>query len=201
MFRFIINPPVFFGSVSIILLLLGVGAFFPHQAEALLSDVEARVLAEVGWFYLLAVGIFLFSVTILCISRYGNLKLGPDDCEPDCNGNGTVDECDIAGGEPDCNDNGVPDETDISSGTSTDCDGNTVPDECQDDCNTNGVADPCDITAGTSLDCDGNSEPDECQADCNGSVEPQAPRQARGGEGADAITKRHSGIKQREQCR
>ena len=83
MFRFIINPPVFFGSVSIILLLLGVGAFFPHQAEALLSDVEARVLAEVGWFYLLAVGIFLFSVTILCISRYGNLKLGPDDCEPD----------------------------------------------------------------------------------------------------------------------
>lgn len=83
MFRFIINPPVFFGSVSIILVLLGVGAFLPHQAEALLSAVEERILAEVGWFYLLAVGIFLLTATILCISRYGNLKLGPDDCEPD----------------------------------------------------------------------------------------------------------------------
>ena len=83
MLRFIINPPVFFGSVSIILVLLGVGAFLPHQAEALLSVVEGRILAEVGWFYLLAVGIFLVTATILCISRYGNLKLGPDDCEPD----------------------------------------------------------------------------------------------------------------------
>ena len=69
---------------------------------------------------------------------------------------------------PDCNDNGVPDDTDISTGTSIDCDGNTVPDECQEDCNLNGVADPCDITAGTSADCDGNSVPDECQPDCNG---------------------------------
>lgn len=83
MFRFIINPPVFFGSVSIILVLLGVGAFLPHQAEALLSAVEGRILATFGWFYLLAVGIFLATATILCVGRYGNLKLGPDDCEPD----------------------------------------------------------------------------------------------------------------------
>ena len=83
MFRFIINPPVFFGSVSIILVLLGIGAFLPHQAEALLSALEGQILAEVGWFYLLAVGIFLLTATILCISRYGDLKLGPDDCEPD----------------------------------------------------------------------------------------------------------------------
>ena len=83
MFRFMINPPVFFGSVSIILVLLGIGTFFPHQAEALLSAVEGQVLATVGWFYLLAVGIFLLTATILCASRYGDLKLGPDDCEPD----------------------------------------------------------------------------------------------------------------------
>ncbi|MDE0961293.1 MAG: S8 family serine peptidase, partial [Planctomycetota bacterium] len=69
---------------------------------------------------------------------------------------------------PDCNANGIPDATDITSGTSTDCDGNTVPDECQEDCNLNGVADSCDITAGTSADCDGNLTPDECQPDCNG---------------------------------
>ncbi|WP_206244335.1 BCCT family transporter [Novosphingobium terrae] len=83
MVKFVINPPVFYGAVGVILALLGVGAFLPHQAEAFLSIVEKQVLAEVGWFYLLAVGIFLLSATVLCFSRYGSLKLGPDDCEPD----------------------------------------------------------------------------------------------------------------------
>ena len=69
---------------------------------------------------------------------------------------------------PDCNVNGVPDETDISTGVSTDCDGNTIPDECQDDCNANGIADTCDISAGTSIDCNNNQIPDECEPDCNG---------------------------------
>ncbi|MEP9403688.1 BCCT family transporter [Sphingomonas sp. VNH70] len=83
MSRFVINPPVFYGSVGVIAVLSGVGAFLPHQAEAILSRVEAGILAEVGWFYMLAVGIFLLSVTILAFSRFGDLKLGPDDCVPD----------------------------------------------------------------------------------------------------------------------
>jgi choline/glycine/proline betaine transport protein len=60
-----------------------VGALLPHQAEAILSRVDASILAELGWFYLLAVGVFLLSVTILAFSRFGDLKLGPDDCVPD----------------------------------------------------------------------------------------------------------------------
>ena len=68
----------------------------------------------------------------------------------------------------DCNQNGVPDATDISSGASQDCDGNSIPDDCQPDCNANGVADVCDIAAGTSVDCDANGVPDECEPDCNG---------------------------------
>ncbi len=65
----------------------------------------------------------------------------------------------------DCNDNGVLDHDDITAGTSEDCDGNGVPDECQpdEDCNTNQVQDICDIAAGTSLDLNGNDIPDECE--------------------------------------
>jgi len=49
----------------------------------------------------------------------------------------------------DCNLNGVADATDIALGTSDDCDGNAVPDECDiaggaADCNLNGIIDGCE---------------------------------------------------------
>ena len=78
---------------------------------------------------------------------------------------------------PDCNQNGIPDRQDIADGTSVDCNGNTVPDECEPngttDCNTNGVSDLCDLFTGTSADCNANKRPDECDiadgtsVDCN----------------------------------
>lgn len=58
----------------------------------------------------------------------------------------------------DCNNNGVQDTTDITSGTSTDCDANGVPDECQPDCNNDGTPDACEV------DSDGDGVPDECDA-------------------------------------
>ncbi len=55
---------------------------------------------------------------------------------PDCNGNGTIDSCDIdLGISLDCNTNGVPDECDIAFGQSADLNANAIPDECE-----NGVA-------------------------------------------------------------
>ncbi|MCH7700645.1 MAG: hypothetical protein IID37_03050, partial [Planctomycetes bacterium] len=67
----------------------------------------------------------------------------------------------------DCNENGIADNCDIIRGTSQDCTGNWIPDECEPDCNTNGVADSCDIAQGTSEDCTGDGIPDECEPDCN----------------------------------
>ncbi len=51
----------------------------------------------------------------------------------------------------DCNDNGVDDSDDIAAGTSADCNGNLVPDECETDCNTNGVPDECDLAPTLAL--------------------------------------------------
>ena len=81
--RFIINPPVFFGSVLIIGLFLAVGVVFPNRSGAIFSGLQATILQNFGWLYLLAVGIFLVSVLLLCLGRYGRLKLGPDDSTPD----------------------------------------------------------------------------------------------------------------------
>ncbi len=71
--------------------------------------------------------------------------------EGDCNNNGTNDACE--GEDPDtgehppvdCNDNGFSDLCDTLNGTSTDCDGNGLPDECQLDCNDNAVPDVCEM--------------------------------------------------------
>lgn len=81
--KFVVNPPVFFGSVAIVALFVGIGAIVPDRAEAIFRDLQASILSGFGWLYLLAVGIFLFSMILLSFGRYGDLKLGPDDAEPD----------------------------------------------------------------------------------------------------------------------
>ncbi|WP_371344925.1 BCCT family transporter [Ancylobacter sp. IITR112] len=80
---FIINPPVFFGSVIIICLFLAVGILVPEQAGTVFGTLQAKILAGFGWLYLLAVGIFLASVLLLCLGDFGRLRLGPDDSTPD----------------------------------------------------------------------------------------------------------------------
>ncbi|WP_279480593.1 BCCT family transporter [Aureimonas sp. SK2] len=78
-----ISPPVFFPASGIIAALVLVGVLFPRDAERIFSAAQAFVLDTFGWFYLLAVGILLFAVLFFALSRFGRLKLGPDDAEPD----------------------------------------------------------------------------------------------------------------------
>lgn len=80
---FIINRPVFFGSVGLTVLFLSIGVFFPNQASSIFGRLQTTLLQYFGWLYLLAVGIILVSVLLMCLGRYGRLKLGPDDATPD----------------------------------------------------------------------------------------------------------------------
>lgn len=81
--RFIINPPVFIGAVALTGLFVAVGAFLPGQAEVIFAAVQGWTLASFGWLYLLAVAVFLGAVVFFAASRYGNIKLGPDESTPD----------------------------------------------------------------------------------------------------------------------
>lgn len=80
----------------------------------------------------------------------------------DADGNGVPDVCD-----PDCNGNGTVDALDIRLGVSADEWGNGVPDECELDCNGNGASDYSEILANMALDLDRNAQLDACQ-DCDG---------------------------------
>lgn len=80
---FVINRPVFFGSLAIIAVFLAIGIVFPSQAEEIFGGLQSGILTNFGWLYLLAVGIVLIAMLLICFSRFGNLKLGPDDSSPD----------------------------------------------------------------------------------------------------------------------
>lgn len=81
--RLKINPPVFIGASLIILIFVALGAFAPQAAEQTFTHLQQAVLGSFGWFYILAVAIFLVVALLLGFSRFGTLKLGPDDAEPD----------------------------------------------------------------------------------------------------------------------
>jgi choline/glycine/proline betaine transport protein len=78
-----VNPPVFFVSAAMILGFVLFGSLFAEQADRLFAAVQALIIVDFGWFYVVAVAGFLFFVIFLMMSRYGDEKLGPDDCEPD----------------------------------------------------------------------------------------------------------------------
>jgi choline/glycine/proline betaine transport protein len=56
---------------------------FQEQAQALFNDVQQWIITNASWFYILAVALILISVVFLAVSRYGDIKLGPDHSEPE----------------------------------------------------------------------------------------------------------------------
>ncbi|HHP7237902.1 BCCT family transporter [Longibacter sp.] len=81
--RFVVNGPVFYTSAALILAFVLFGAVFTDTAQSIFSTVQSSITAYTGWFYTLAVGIFLLFAIGLAVSPYGRIKLGPDDSEPD----------------------------------------------------------------------------------------------------------------------
>lgn len=79
------NPPVFIVSSVLILAFVIFGAAFSDQAASVFSAAQSWIVDTFGWFYLLAVAIFLIFCLTLAISPFGQVKLGPDHSTPDYN--------------------------------------------------------------------------------------------------------------------
>lgn len=82
-FRMEVNPPVFFISAALIVTFVLCGALFPQQVGSVFDALQAGIVHDFGWFYILAVALFLIFALFLMLSRYGDVKLGPDDSEPE----------------------------------------------------------------------------------------------------------------------
>lgn len=75
--------PVFIPAVVVITLMVIGTMSNPERAGALFADTLAYVTATFGWFYMLAVAIFLVFIVSVAFTSWGNIKLGPDHAEPE----------------------------------------------------------------------------------------------------------------------
>ncbi|MCO7567841.1 choline BCCT transporter BetT [Pseudomonas sp. S 311-6] len=78
-----VNPPVFWISAALLLVLVLYASVFQSHAQALFAHIQGWIIGNVSWFYILAVAIILGTVVFLGVSRYGDIKLGPDHSTPD----------------------------------------------------------------------------------------------------------------------
>jgi choline/glycine/proline betaine transport protein len=78
-----LNKPVFFISAGLIIAVCLYGALFSEHASLLFSDLQSWLLTNLGWLYMGSVAGFFMLVVYLAFSRFGNLRLGADDSEPE----------------------------------------------------------------------------------------------------------------------
>ncbi|SDS07949.1 choline/glycine/proline betaine transport protein [Halopseudomonas xinjiangensis] len=78
-----LNPPVFFGSAALIFALVLYSVVLPEQAQVVFGELQSWIITNVGWIYILAVAGILLTVVLVAVSRFGDIKLGPDHSEPD----------------------------------------------------------------------------------------------------------------------
>ncbi|MBB4929247.1 choline/glycine/proline betaine transport protein [Lipingzhangella halophila] len=76
------NPAVFGISVVIILAFLIAGLAFTDATSSAAAAALEFITTNFGWFYILIATFFLVFVLAVMLSRYGRLRLGPDDSRP-----------------------------------------------------------------------------------------------------------------------
>lgn len=79
----IILLPVFLPAVIVIALLIIGTISNTELAGQVFSTTLATVTERFGWFYMLSVAVFLVFIVVIALSRWGNIRLGPDHAEPE----------------------------------------------------------------------------------------------------------------------
>ncbi|MEI2416341.1 choline BCCT transporter BetT [Orrella sp. JC864] len=82
-FRTTINVPVFATSAILILLIVVFSIAAPGPSQRVINATQQWILANASWFYILTVALILLAVVIMALTRYGDIKLGPDHSVPD----------------------------------------------------------------------------------------------------------------------
>lgn len=81
--RLTANPVVFGISVLIILAFLVAGVAATETMQQVFTVLQSGIAASLDWYYVLVIGAFLVFVIWLGASRFGRMRLGPQDSEPE----------------------------------------------------------------------------------------------------------------------
>lgn len=76
-------PKVVLPALLVLGILLVFCGFYPQRAERFFSGAQGWVVGHFDWFYTVVVTVFLVFLVLIASSRYGDIKLGPDDAVPD----------------------------------------------------------------------------------------------------------------------
>lgn len=82
--RFIdIYPPVFYPSAIIIITFILVTVIVGEPMEQIFKQIQDTISTYAGWFFVLVVNFFLFFMLYLAFSKYGSVRLGGENAEPE----------------------------------------------------------------------------------------------------------------------
>ncbi len=81
--RMTFAPAVVLPSLLVLGALLVLCGFYPQRADQLFGSAQAWVVTNFDWFYTVAVTGFLVVLVLIAWSRYGDIRLGPDDAKPE----------------------------------------------------------------------------------------------------------------------
>lgn len=81
--RMTFSAPVVLPALVVLGLLLLLCGLFPQRADQWFGSAQAWVVGNFDWFYTVAVTLFLVFLVLIAFSRYGDIRLGPDDAKPE----------------------------------------------------------------------------------------------------------------------
>ncbi|KHS66754.1 choline transporter [Pectobacterium brasiliense] len=78
-----LNPVVFYTSAGLILTFSLMTMLFNQEANAWITRALNWVSATFGWYYLLAATLYIVFIIFIASSRFGSIKLGPEQSKPE----------------------------------------------------------------------------------------------------------------------
>jgi choline/glycine/proline betaine transport protein len=78
-----VKPGVFYPAIAILLTVVLLAVIFPDGTSDVINNMQSSVISGVGWYYTLVVSGFVIFALWMGIGRFGDIKLGTDDDEPE----------------------------------------------------------------------------------------------------------------------
>lgn len=80
------NPVIFFSSALFIIVFTLLMMAFPTAMSDGIGVISDFIITYLGWVYTLGIAIFFFFLIYMAMSRFGRVKIGDDDAEPEYSG-------------------------------------------------------------------------------------------------------------------
>jgi choline/glycine/proline betaine transport protein len=74
---------VFWPAAIVVLVFVAFAILLPDAAESLFAGIQASIVSNFNWYYVLIAAFFVIFALWVGFSRYGDIKLGKDDDEPE----------------------------------------------------------------------------------------------------------------------